>query len=157
PGLGLGLAAGSGHGLLGCRGLGGAGPLGLGEARLKLGKPDRRGGLGLDPGLFARRDHGLLGGNGHLGAGLGAGCLLLLAHPRLDAAGDVLRDRLLAQRAELALGMCVSFWLAIELEQRHWRRSPYSTALRISKLSRLRAASRTRFSPTPNRSYAASA
>jgi hypothetical protein len=44
---------------------------------------------------------------------------VLLAHPRLDAAGDILRNRLLAQGAKVSLRMRAPERLAIELIQRH--------------------------------------
>ena len=68
---------------------------------------------------------GLLGGCRRLGSGPVGGLLVLLAQARLDAAGDILRDRLLAQGAEVSLRMQVRLVrLAIELIQRHGPPSP---------------------------------
>jgi hypothetical protein len=67
----------------------------------------------------ARGGVSLLGSRSHLGASLIEGLLVLLAYPRLDAAGDILRDRLLTQGAKVSLRMHVPKRLAIELMQRH--------------------------------------
>jgi hypothetical protein len=108
---------------------GGPGPrlLGLDHPGLHVGEPRHGGGLGLRLSLAARGGDGLLGRHGHLGARVGDGRLLLLAHPPLDAAGDILADRLLAEGAQVALRVRVRLGLAIELEQGHAEQPPNDT------------------------------